>query len=866
MSSVRKDPFAVILLDEFEKAAAPIWDLFLQVFDDGRLTDHAGPHRRLPPLRDHPDLERRLGARAQARPRLRGSARALPQELIERASRPLPARVPEPDRPGRDLPAVRAARDASPAREGARRRARPARPARRGRGRSSWTSRRYEFLVEQGFSPELGARPLKRALEQAPADADRAAIVEQAVPEGDQFLFVSAGRRAHRGRFVDPDAERERSERGTGSADRELDLPAHVARAPSGRRRVPFASCSPSSSAWPTRGRGRAATEGSRAVGDLRAGLLGARRPLRLARGGRVPRPAAGRRTENGRAARRPPRAAASSPTDRANAELVGLLAGRLYVLDRALAGHRERGTDRGFRAQSGPVGTSARRRARTSEFACDPRGDVRHAGPIAAECTSSVSSAPDGEHLLAVSGSACGEILRAESGLHVLEHVDEERDGRPASSIEIRFCVVVVARSSSTADGSSVDVARVGPCRRSPTCRDAQRRRAPLPARQGAARRATASARLPDRPARTRARRRLRPVRLGLRRASAEPGPRRTGCPLVGVREAKRRQGGVHISGYGRETEDAACAAIAALPAARRLFRQALLSPHAPWALPFPFPGPGSPSSSDPSATQRPSHSRRRSSIASRSPWMRSGPVEQARRRRRSDRPRSERTRGCSSRTPRSASPSPFSATTARRRSGSADCEVARPACSAKPSPLSAAPSSAGSTLALCRRRAAGCRRLASSSGTALHGVTPRGRSRRRSRSAPRRRSPPARTAVATTATSAPSGPCATVDEAAASARRRRRAWGDAALRRSRGPRAGAATSSCARGRARARAPSRAPHRRPASTPRRKRRVERGRARHVRVAGGRRPRSSACRPRTACGHTAARTRRRARP
>ena len=42
LASVRKDPFAVILLDEFEKAAAPIWDLFLQVFDDGRLTDQQG--------------------------------------------------------------------------------------------------------------------------------------------------------------------------------------------------------------------------------------------------------------------------------------------------------------------------------------------------------------------------------------------------------------------------------------------------------------------------------------------------------------------------------------------------------------------------------------------------------------------------------------------------------------------------------------------------------------------------------------------------------------------------------------------------------------------------------------------------------
>ena len=42
IASVRRHPFAVVLLDEFEKAAQPIWDLFLQVFDDGRLTDKHG--------------------------------------------------------------------------------------------------------------------------------------------------------------------------------------------------------------------------------------------------------------------------------------------------------------------------------------------------------------------------------------------------------------------------------------------------------------------------------------------------------------------------------------------------------------------------------------------------------------------------------------------------------------------------------------------------------------------------------------------------------------------------------------------------------------------------------------------------------
>lgn len=41
-AAVREEPFSVILLDEFEKAAPEVYDLFLQVLGEGRLTDAAG--------------------------------------------------------------------------------------------------------------------------------------------------------------------------------------------------------------------------------------------------------------------------------------------------------------------------------------------------------------------------------------------------------------------------------------------------------------------------------------------------------------------------------------------------------------------------------------------------------------------------------------------------------------------------------------------------------------------------------------------------------------------------------------------------------------------------------------------------------
>ena len=41
-NAVRSKPYAVVLLDEVEKAHPDVWNLFLQVFEDGRLTDAAG--------------------------------------------------------------------------------------------------------------------------------------------------------------------------------------------------------------------------------------------------------------------------------------------------------------------------------------------------------------------------------------------------------------------------------------------------------------------------------------------------------------------------------------------------------------------------------------------------------------------------------------------------------------------------------------------------------------------------------------------------------------------------------------------------------------------------------------------------------
>ena len=151
----------MILLDEFEKAAQPIWDLFLQVFDDGRLTDRQGrvvdfrrtghrPHiepgrtTRAEPLRS---ASSRTPRRRSHRPESSASCRAsFRPEFLNRFDRVVVFRPFERS-------AMRALLDKELADA----------LARRGLRGRPWAveldDSAYAFLIEKGFSPELGARP-----------------------------------------------------------------------------------------------------------------------------------------------------------------------------------------------------------------------------------------------------------------------------------------------------------------------------------------------------------------------------------------------------------------------------------------------------------------------------------------------------------------------------------------------------------------------------------------------------------------------------------------------------------------------------------------------------------------------------------
>ena len=204
---VRKQPFSVVLLDEFEKSHPNIWDLFLQAFDEGRLTDAMGQvadlrhcliiltsnlgattHRSMglgfAPQADEfskdqvlraisqtyrPEFQNRLDKVIVFRPLTRDLMRGiLKKELTALLDR-------------------RGLKDRAWAIE--------------------WESSALEFLLEKGFSPEMGARPLKRAIDQYLVAPLAAIIVERRFPEGEQFLFVRSDGEGIQAEFVDPDAD-----------------------------------------------------------------------------------------------------------------------------------------------------------------------------------------------------------------------------------------------------------------------------------------------------------------------------------------------------------------------------------------------------------------------------------------------------------------------------------------------------------------------------------------------------------------------------------------------------------------------------------------------------------------------------------
>jgi ATP-dependent Clp protease ATP-binding subunit ClpC len=451
ISSVRGNPFSVVLLDEFEKAHRNIWSVFLQLFDDGRLTDRRG---RTADFRQcvviltsnlgaAVERDTRLGFASEASPRFRPAAveRAVANvfrpELLNRIDRIVVFRPFERDQ-------MRALLERELAQVLERRgfRSRP--------WAIEWDEAALELLAEKGFSVELGARPLKRAVERYLLAPLANAIVSRNFPEGDQFLFVAARDDEIQVTFVDPDLEEEEEELGEAPSPEVLRLEQLVLEPSGGAGETAFL---------------QAETERLRGVIESDAWLGQKERDLEalgseafwespdrfavLTRIEYVDRVQAAFRTAEkllGRLLRQ------SRNGHRSARNVVELLAERLYLLDRACTAATAADPSDAFLE----IRASALERAEAA-YAEQLRDMyeawARRRGMRVRRLWSQAS------HLLSVSGIGAYRILAPETGLHVLEspHDDAPEGGRSFDRIAAQVAVAPAAPAAPDADLAEV-------------------------------------------------------------------------------------------------------------------------------------------------------------------------------------------------------------------------------------------------------------------------------------------------------------------------------------------------------------------------------------------------------------------------
>ena len=209
VARIREQPFSVVLLDEFEKAHQKVWDIFLQVFDDGRLSDsngEAADFRHAIII-----LTSNLGATINSEAGvgftsskgafvaddvMRTINRTFRREFVNRLDQVV---VFNPL--GRDVMRAILQKELKQAlgRRGLRTK----------QWAVEWEDSAVEFLLDEGFTPDLGARPLRRAIEKHLLAPLSMTIVQNKAPDGEQFLFIRSNGEALQVEFIDPDAEPE---------------------------------------------------------------------------------------------------------------------------------------------------------------------------------------------------------------------------------------------------------------------------------------------------------------------------------------------------------------------------------------------------------------------------------------------------------------------------------------------------------------------------------------------------------------------------------------------------------------------------------------------------------------------------------
>jgi len=184
---IRRRPYAVVLLDEIEKAHPDVFNMLLQIMEEGRLTDSFGRHV------DFKNviliMTSNIGAEVIRNQAGLGFVKASDEQTYEQMKHKLMAIVERHFRPEflnrlddtivfrplgiddlQQIVEIEFARVAG-------------RLAERGIG-LELTPEAKEFLIQKGYSPDFGARPLRRALENNVEDPLAEELLRQQFQDG----------------------------------------------------------------------------------------------------------------------------------------------------------------------------------------------------------------------------------------------------------------------------------------------------------------------------------------------------------------------------------------------------------------------------------------------------------------------------------------------------------------------------------------------------------------------------------------------------------------------------------------------------------------------------------------------------------
>ena len=203
LDAIRRQPFCVVLLDEFEKAHPQVWDMFLQAFDDARMTDTRGQTVDLRHVVFI--MTSNVGAREAAQGAFGFNPDSGKENLYERALRETfrPEFLNRIDHVVTFRPFSRSEQRALLEMELKRvlsRRGLRDRP-----WAVEWEESAIDFLLSRGLTSQLGARPLRRAVEKHALTPIAHEMLLHDIPKEDQFLFVRSNGEKIEVDFVDPD-------------------------------------------------------------------------------------------------------------------------------------------------------------------------------------------------------------------------------------------------------------------------------------------------------------------------------------------------------------------------------------------------------------------------------------------------------------------------------------------------------------------------------------------------------------------------------------------------------------------------------------------------------------------------------------